>query len=143
VRAKFIVRVIVSTAVIDALQISSVMTQSIATPKVAVYTESQALRGAGAYAEACASCHGNQLEGVNFAPALGGEAFKTRWAGESLEDLFIVVKSTMPADSPNTLEPQQYVDIVAYLLRANGLPAGRDELLADPLALRQIVLPKQ
>jgi hypothetical protein len=41
----------------------------------------------------------------------------------------------MPADNPGSLPTSEYLDIVAYLLQANKLPAGNDELSLKPEAL--------
>jgi hypothetical protein len=41
----------------------------------------------------------------------------------------------MPEDAPGSLEPQQYVDIISYVLRANGFPPGDRELTADQAVL--------
>ena len=37
----------------------------------------------------------------------------------------------MPSENPNTLTRQEYVDVITFLLRSNGLPAGTKELTAD------------
>jgi alcohol dehydrogenase (cytochrome c) len=42
----------------------------------------------------------------------------------------------MPDDNPGGLSAQQYKDIVAYILRTNGIPTGTDTLPGDPEALR-------
>jgi mono/diheme cytochrome c family protein len=89
-----------------------------------VYSEVQALRGADVYGNACASCHMADLRGEGFAPALNGDAFALRWEGEALGDLFIIVQGTMPADAPGELTAGQYADVIAFMLKANGYPAG-------------------
>lgn len=107
-----------------------------------VYTAEQATRGAAAYEKACASCHMSDLRGESFAPALNGDAFSLRWAGGKLGDLHKIIKGTMPADSPGSLTPQQYADIVAFLLKANGHPAGQ-ALSENPADSAQILFSKQ
>ena len=42
--------------------------------------------------------------------------------------VFDYVKATMPADDPASLEDAEYLDILAYLIQANGFPAGAREL---------------
>jgi hypothetical protein len=37
----------------------------------------------------------------------------------------------MPPDGPGSLSDQSYVDVVSYLLDANGYPRGDKELPAD------------
>jgi hypothetical protein len=39
----------------------------------------------------------------------------------------------MPLDRPGALSPAANADIVAYLLKANGLPSGAKELSANGL----------
>ncbi len=90
-----------------------------------VYSAEQAARGAEAYTKACASCHMADLRGEGFAPSLNGDAFALRWETGKLGDLFKIVKGTMPADNPNSLTAGQYADIVAFMLKANGYPAGQ------------------
>lgn len=90
-----------------------------------VYSAEQADRGAEAYEKACASCHMADLRGEGFAPALNGDAFALRWETGKLGDLFKIVKGTMPADNPDSLTAGQYADIVAFMLKANGYPAGQ------------------
>ena len=107
-----------------------------------VYTAEQATRGAEAYEKACASCHMSDLRGESFAPALNGDAFALRWENGKLTDLHKIVKATMPADSPGSLSPQAYADIVAFLLKANGYPAGQP-LAEDPAGSAGILFGKK
>ena len=44
----------------------------------------------------------------------------------------------MPQDSPASLSRQAYIDMVAYVLQANKLPAGEHELGHDLATLKQI-----
>ena len=53
-----------------------------------VYSDAQAKRGTTLYAEQCASCHGENLEGVaDLFPALTGDAFGKTWQGKSVGEL--------------------------------------------------------
>ncbi len=47
--------------------------------------------------------------------------------------VFDYIKATMPADDPSSLEDDEYTDILAYLIQANGFPAGARELTAADL----------
>ena len=107
------------------------------------YSQAQANRGHAVYERACASCHGADLHGDENAevPALVDENFDRSWRGEPLSALFDKASRTMPADKPGTLTPGEYADILAYLLEANRLPAGADELRPDPVALRAVIPP--
>lgn len=102
-----------------------------------VYTAEQAKRGQSAYVDECAFCHAQDLTG-NESPALVGEGFSSAWDGQTVGDLFDRVKTTMPQDSPGRLGLQQYADIVAFLLSANGFPAGPKELDRDMAVLKLI-----
>jgi|SRR5215467_5569289 len=114
------------------------------TPEVSVYSEEQAVRGRGLYAEHCASCHGVELEGGSSMP-LSGVTFEERWADEkhSVDDLFYIVRTLMPYGTPATLSKQEYIDIVAYLLMMNGYPAGAQALPLDPKLLAGITIRPQ
>ena len=104
-----------------------------------VYSEPQAARGAQAYALNCAQCHGADLAGTFEVPNLRGYLIG-RWTGTSLSKLYSFIGSAMPLHAPAALSPQAYADIVAYMLKVNGLPAGRAELPADANALQGIVI---
>jgi len=103
-----------------------------------VFTEQQAVRGGKAYAKQCASCHGDKLDGNNQTPGLAGQEFLDMWNGMSLADLFDQVQATMPADRPGKLAKSDNADILAYLLKTSGLPAGKRELPADSDKLKDI-----
>jgi S-disulfanyl-L-cysteine oxidoreductase SoxD len=103
-----------------------------------VYTDAQAKRGAEVYAKACGSCHGDQLEGEGQAPPLSGSDFTGKWDKQSADDLFEIMKTSMPADKPGSLTRQQNADVLAYIFQANQLPAGKTELPADAEGLKKI-----
>ena len=107
------------------------------------YTQAQADRGHAVYERACTSCHAADLHGDENAevPALVGENFDRSWRGEPLSALFDKASKTMPADRPGALTPAEYADIIAYLLQANRVPVGSDELHPDPAALRSVIPP--
>lgn len=105
-----------------------------------IFTEVQAERGRAAYGEHCAECHGEELLGGEMAPGLTGVAFRFRWRGLKVADIYTSVQSTMPPEEPGTLGDQAYVDIVAFLLSANGYPAGDWELLANAGLLEGIAV---
>jgi mono/diheme cytochrome c family protein len=110
-----------------------------------VYSDAQAKRGATLYAEQCASCHGENMEGVaDLFPALTGAPFVKTWSGKSLGEFFDKIQTTMPALDPGSLKPAQTADIVAFILSHSKYPAGAAELAstADALKPIQIVAPK-
>jgi hypothetical protein len=81
------------------------------------------------YVDRCSSCHGLELTGNS--AALIGEPFWQRWGEDGLESLYNVIRRTMPRETPGSLTAEQYVEVVAYLLRMNGLPAGREILAPE------------
>ena len=103
-----------------------------------VYSEGQAERGRTLYMEVCASCHAKDLRGDSTAPSLIEESFSFQWDDATVGELFERIRTLMPSDRPNSLSPQRYRDIVAFLLQANKFPAGDKELDADLQALQQI-----
>ena|SRR5688572_13370370 len=93
-----------------------------------VYTTAQAERGGAFYAKECASCHGEGLMGQDQAPGLVGPVFLATWNGQTVGDLFEQTRKSMPLEAPNSFSRQEYLDVVAFMLRANGFPAGKTEL---------------
>ena len=103
-----------------------------------VYTREQAERGEKLYADRCARCHGDALQGVESAPALVGPAFYANWDGETLDALFERMRTSMPQDRPGRSRAPENADILAYMLRAGGYPAGKLTLDAQGGALTRI-----
>lgn len=102
-----------------------------------VYTEAQAAEGAALYAGACAVCHGETLSGTYEIPALTGR-FVRNWSNGSVGTLFDYVSQAMPQMAPGSLSPEDNARIVAFLLKANGMPAGSRPLPNDQAALDKI-----
>ncbi len=89
-----------------------------------VFTQEQANAGHSAYALSCAGCHRANLAGGGDAPALGGNGFITSFGGKSTKDLYSFIVASMPAGAPGSLSEDQYTNITAYLLWANGAKPG-------------------
>jgi mono/diheme cytochrome c family protein len=102
-----------------------------------VYTEAQAADGAALYKAACAACHGESLAGSFEVPGLTG-TFVARWANGSVGTLFDYVSNAMPQMAPGSLGAEDNAKIVAYLLKANGMPAGATPLPSNATALKAI-----
>ena len=96
-----------------------------------VYSQAQADRGAAAYGQHCAACHGDALGGGDSAPPLAGEAFLANWNGQNAGALFTRIKTTMPLDNPGSLNAATVADIEAMILARNDFPAGKADLPAD------------
>ena len=95
-----------------------------------VYTAEQAASGEKIYFERCASCHGDDLGGVERAPALAGGQFIDQWHGRDLRRLLDRI-DTMPPNEPKSLSPADAVAILAFLLRSSEMPAGTTALPTD------------
>ena len=102
--------------------------QAPASVTAGVYTADQAKRGQTVYGDACAKCHLDDLSGGATSPPLVGDNFLGGWKGKTLGALFDEVKMTMPFDSPGSLTPAQYADVLAYILQSNKYPTGAKEL---------------
>ncbi|HKB95244.1 MAG TPA: PQQ-binding-like beta-propeller repeat protein, partial [Rhizomicrobium sp.] len=89
-----------------------------------VYTSAQAEAGHAAYAASCAGCHRANLAGGGDAPALGGNGFMSSFGNRSTKDLYNFIAKSMPVGAPGSLSEEQYTNITAYLLYANGAKAG-------------------
>lgn len=103
-----------------------------------VYTDAQAVRGAATYKEACSECHGNDLLGDGFAPALAGAEFAGNWNELSVGDLFERIRISMPPSGPASVTPAQKADILAHVLQLNKYPAGKTELEGKTEVLKLI-----
>ena len=101
------------------------------------YTTAQAAEGKDLYAGACATCHGPNLHGSFEAPTLTGK-FIANWSGSSVGELHSYVQHAMPLFAPGSLTPEDNAKIVAYMLQANGYPAGTKPLPSDAAALNKI-----
>jgi len=103
-----------------------------------VYTDAQAARGEAVYSKSCTSCHGPNLEGDAQAPALSDKEFVIEWNDQPLGDLFERITATMPGDAPGTLKASEVADVLAFILKKGGHPAGAAELPAGAAALKQV-----
>ena len=98
--------------------------------EAARYTQVQAEAGEAAYQAECAGCHMSDFAGAFEAPELAGPNFRNTWGERTADDLLEYIRATMPPDGAGSISDRTYVNIVAYLLQANGLAAG-----SEPLAL--------
>ena len=108
-----------------------------------VHTADQATAGAQVYAAQCAACHGNAMEGVA-GPALKGPQFKAmaQAQGMNAQSLLEVVSQSMPQSDPGSLTPDQYNQVVAYILQQNGYAAGSTPLSPNAADLKALDLSK-
>jgi mono/diheme cytochrome c family protein len=91
------------------------------------YTDSQAVRGQQWFEASCQACHPTR--------DMSSADFKVRWGGLMARDLYEIISNTMPQLEPGSLSRRTYVDIVAYLMQLNGIPAGSAPLTTDSTRL--------
>ncbi len=108
----------------------------------------QAAEGQKLYAKHCATCHGDAGQGTKKAPpVVGKEALpldprpgqklrKTQF--HTAQDVAEFVATKMPANRPGSLKPDEYYDILAFDLKANGIDVAKQKI--DPTTAAQIKL---
>ena len=97
------------------------------------YTSAQAAQGGSVYAESCASCHGANLQG-EAAPPLIGQTLKAAYGTGTAAQLYDFISRQMPQNAPGSLSERQYLDVTAYILAQNGVPAGTAALGIESLS---------
>ena len=119
------------------IALSLVAAPSVAAAQQAgLYTLEQAERGFSVYRAECSTCHGADLRGAGGVP-LVGDNFLGAWAkpGRSVDDLFYILKTTMPPGRSRDLSDAQHADVLAYILQKNGFASGNRELGSDPAVM--------
>jgi S-disulfanyl-L-cysteine oxidoreductase SoxD len=103
------------------------------------YTDAQAEAGRTIFASQCAICHGDRMEG-KVGPPLAGEQFLSVSQFQELTAGFLyrTMSKQMPKNAPGSLSKTEYLDLLAYILKVNGYPAGPTQLTADNSELNQI-----
>jgi mono/diheme cytochrome c family protein len=101
---------------------------AVAAASGAPYTAEQAARGEAVYKRACAECHATSDH--------ANPDFRFSWNGRTALELFENIRNTMPEENPGSLSRQEYADIVAYMMKLNGMPSGPRPLAPDSTSLR-------
>ncbi len=102
--------------------------------KAGVYTAAQAGRGEAQFKTSCASCHAPNR--------FTDDLFYMSFAGKPLWEMYDVISDTMPEDNPGSLKPQDYADVISYLLKLNKFPEGQEELPPTKEVLMTIKMEK-
>jgi len=104
-----------------------------------IYTDEQAARGAATFGASCVNCHTLESQGNR---PLSGQKFWDSYTQKTVGDLFTYIQKNMPNGRGGTLSDNTYADLVALVLRSNGVPAGTTELVPSAVATVPIV-PKE
>jgi cytochrome c len=108
----------------------------------------QAERGGKLYGEHCAKCHGNAGQGVTegdkkgpplvgsaalpLDPPAGAQYRKGQF--HTAKDVYEFAKANMPPGMGNSLPEQDYLDVVAFALKANGVDLTGKSITPDTLS---------
>jgi hypothetical protein len=119
------------------------------------YTKQQAERGQALFRRHCQFCHftspanaktalepqrGIAIADSRGAMNLGGKEIVEKFP--SVYHIYRRIRDNMPTWDIEAASPQQKVDIVAFLLRENGVPPGREEIPLDVEVMRKMRLAK-
>lgn len=109
-----------------------------------VYSLEQAKRGEAFYDSACSFCHTLKPDFVllprtaKTGMLVGDDRLLMTVVGDNIARtyrnvgrLYNKLRTSMPGFAPGGLSTRENLDILAYLLQANGLPAGPEELTED------------
>lgn len=99
-------------------------TQSATSQAPGPFTAAQATAGHGAYLQNCASCHNRTLAGGGEAPPLVGSPFISSWGKRGANELYEVIKASMPMGNGGSLPAETYQQIAAFIFQANGAAPG-------------------
>jgi alcohol dehydrogenase (cytochrome c) len=94
------------------------------------YTVAQADAGRAIFDRSCATCHMTDLSGAFEAPELTGPNFRLAWGERPVGELLDLVSVSMPPGQGGSLGDEAYASVVAFILQANGVPAGSQALAA-------------
>ena len=109
-----------------AANVASSVVEAQAAPALVSFAPDQADRAESTYKRECEECHGKDLRGgLNGGPPLRGLAFESKYF-DSLPAsvLFGFMSSAMPPNAPGRYSPETYADLMAYILKWNGVQPG-------------------
>jgi len=86
-----------------------------------VYTGEQADLGEQVFTKICSQCH-------NAGNPLSGRLFLSKWSNQSLYRIWDFITNRMPYGAPGSLSVEEYVGVLAFILRLNGYPSGETPL---------------
>lgn len=96
----------------------------------APFNNAEVTAGHTIYVNYCSQCHLETLLGQGDAPPLTGGLFRQDWSKYTIRQLYQFVSNAMPQGLEGDLKPEEYSDVIAFLLAANG--AQPDGTRFDP-----------
>jgi mono/diheme cytochrome c family protein len=103
------------------------------TVREGIFSVAQVERGRDSFTWICMDCH--EIEEFT-----GVSAYLEEMEGKQLWEIFEYIWAEMPEDNPASLEPDEYADVLAYVLSVYGLPAGDADMPTDRATLEAITL---
>ena len=125
----------------DRIQLAQAEAAPVESP--VTFSGEQADRGEARYDSECQECHGDDLRGgLNGGAPLRGLAFEDKYfGGLPASVMFAFMSSTMPPNSPGRYSPNTYADLMAYILKRNGVQSGAS-LPSDLDPLNYLIIEK-
>src|SRR6202140_5109230 len=116
-----------------ALGLSIAMAAAQQPARTGPFTAEQAAAGRAIYQATCSTCHLADMKGTFEAPPLAGANFLNTWRNRPTSDLFSRIRNTMPITNPGSLSDQDAVNLVAFILQADGAAAGMQALTPETI----------
>jgi cytochrome c5 len=101
-----------------------------------VYSAAQADRGKTVFTTKCERCHTDNRP-------LTGDMFMLHWEGHTVSRLVRKVIEMMPSQAVNTVNTQDKLDAIAFVLQQNGYPASGKDLSDEPSLKTVKLLPRE
>ena len=107
-----------------------------------IFAKAQAAHGADLYVKHCERCHdpAKVPAGKKPGPPVTGQKFIDKWRDHTLGELFTSIFTTMPNDGSAVLSEDETLDLVAYLVSANGFPDGPAPLKNDAVMQATVIV---
>jgi mono/diheme cytochrome c family protein len=98
-----------------------------------VFSAEQVDRGRETFLWICNECH--EIEEFT-----GVGAYFEEMDGKPVWEALEYIWTEMPEDMPSWLDPDEYADVLAYLLSVYGMPTGENDMPVDEDVLEDIVI---
>ena len=128
-----VLAVLVCAALLGAAQVVSRTEPETRTIQDGVYTNEQMRRGEAVAWVNCVYCH-------TVDEWSDPRIVENVWVDQRVGDLYTLIQRSMPEDDPGGLTPEEYRDIVAYMLWLSNAPPGETELPSDIEELDRIFI---